>query len=69
MVLNFTFNNWSPIMKNRRKDYIIAIAVHEFGHAIGFSHEHNRKDCHFCDDDPQDLMATIILLPAIYIQL
>ncbi|MCC6307227.1 MAG: hypothetical protein IT248_01940 [Chitinophagaceae bacterium] len=53
MVLNFTFNNWSPTMKNRRKDYIIAIAVHEFGHALGFSHEHNRKDCHFCDDDPQ----------------
>ena len=53
MVLNFSFNNWSPIMKNRRKDYITAIAVHEFGHALGFAHEHNRKDCHFCDDDPQ----------------
>ncbi len=53
MVLNFTFNNWSPSMKYRRKEYIVAIAVHEFGHALGFSHEHNRNDCYFCDDDKQ----------------
>lgn len=53
MILNFTFNNWSPEMKGRRKDYIIATAVHEFGHALGFAHQHNVKDCNVCDADPQ----------------
>lgn len=53
MTLNFTFNNWSPMMKQRRKDYIVAIAVHEFGHALGLAHEHNRKDCIFCDKEKQ----------------
>lgn len=53
MTLNFTFNKWSPLMKQRRKDFIVAIAVHEFGHALGLAHEHNRNDCVFCDKEKQ----------------
>jgi hypothetical protein len=62
IILNFKFENWKLDCAETRDFCISAIAVHEFGHALGFTHEQKKTNVRAeCSNEPNDIIGDYLV--------
>jgi hypothetical protein len=63
MVLNFTFQDWGAGCQARADFCAYAISAHEFGHALGFTHEQQTANSRpMCDNEPSDFQGDYLVV-------